>query len=99
MFAGIISGGVYQQMSDKVVMARKLVAEKGLQLSDQLSNNAYFEEVARQFQLSGQELTHLFWEKCNPSGIWVVILAMVFCSNLFLWIYDRLAIRKIQARL
>lgn len=58
MFAGIISGGVYQQMSDKVVMARKLVAEKGLQLSDQLSNNAYFEEVARQFQLSGQELTH-----------------------------------------
>ena len=62
MFAGIISGGVYQQMSDKVVMARKLVAEKGLQLSDQLSNNAYFEEVARQFQLSGQELTHLFWD-------------------------------------
>ena len=99
MFAGIISGGVCQQMSDKVVMARKLVAEKGLQLSDQLSNNAYFEEVARQLQLSGQELTHLFWEKCNPSGIWVVILAMGFCSNLFLWIYDRLAIRKIQARL
>ena len=46
-------------MSDKVVMVRKLVAEKGLQLSDQLSNNAYFEEVARQLQLSGQELTHL----------------------------------------
>ena len=78
VFAGFISGGVYHQMSDKVVMARKLVAEKGLQLSDQLSNNAYFEEVARQFQLSGQELTHLFWEKCNPSGIWVVILAMGF---------------------
>ena len=72
MFAGIISGGVYQQMSDKVVMARKLVAEKGLQLSDQLSNNAYFEE-----------LTHLFWEKCNPSGIWVVILAMGFVQTYF----------------
>ena len=67
----------------KVVMARKLVAEKGLQLSDQLSNNAYFEEVARQFQLSGQELTHLFWEKCNPSGIWVVILAMGFVQTYF----------------
>ena len=61
----------------------KLVAEKGLQLSDQLSNNAYFEEVARQFQLSGQELTHLFWEKCNPSGIWVVILAMGFVQTYF----------------
>ena len=83
MFAGIISGGVYQQMSDKVVMARKLVAEKGLQLSDQLSNNAYFEEVARQFQLSGQELTHLFWQKCNPLGIWVVILAMGFVQTYF----------------
>ena len=59
VFAGIISGGVYQQMLDKVVMVRKLVAEKGLQLSDQLSNNAYFEEVARHLQLSGQELTHL----------------------------------------
>lgn len=83
VFAGIISGGVYQQMLDKVVMVRKLVAEKGLQLSDQLSNNAYFEEVARQFQLSGQELTHLFWEKCNPSGIWVVILAMGFVQTYF----------------
>ena len=28
VFAGIISGGVYQQMLDKVVMVRKLVAEK-----------------------------------------------------------------------
>ena len=36
VFAGIISGGVYQQMLDKVAMVRKLVAEKGLQLSDQL---------------------------------------------------------------
>ena len=45
--------------------------------------DAYFEEVARQFQLSGQELTHLFWEKCNPSGIWVVILAMGFVQTYF----------------
>ena len=36
VFAGINDSGVYQQMLDKVVMVRKLVAEKGLQLSDQL---------------------------------------------------------------
>lgn len=43
--------------------------------------------------------TYIIEEKYNPSGIWVVILAIGLCSNLFLWIYDRLTTRKIQARL
>ena len=79
-------------------MVQKLAAEQGLQLPDQLSNNAYFEEVARQLWLSGQELTHLLWEKYHPFGIWVVILAIGLCSSLLLWIYDKFTTRKIQAR-
>lgn len=59
---------------------------------------AYFEEVARQFQLSGQELTHLFWRNAILPDMGGYI-GKGFDSNLFLWIYDRLAIRKIQARL
>ena len=80
-------------------MVRKPVAKKGLQHRISSPNNVYFEEVARQLQLSGHELNHLLWEKYNPSGIWVVILATGLCSSLFLWIYDKFTTRKIQGRL
>ena len=62
VMAGIISGVVYQQMSDKVMIVQQFVAEKGLQIPQGLSNNAYFAEVARQVDLTPQALTNLLWK-------------------------------------
>ncbi|KAA6304621.1 Di-/tripeptide transporter, partial [termite gut metagenome] len=47
IFAGFISGSVYQQMSDKVTIPTRFASEKGLQIADGLSAKAYFEEIAR----------------------------------------------------
>ncbi|MCD7900862.1 MAG: MFS transporter [Bacteroides sp.] len=89
VFAGFISGNVYQIMSDKVVITQKFVADKGLQIPEGLSTNAYFEEVARQVNMSAQELTNHLWDTYNPSSMWLVILAIGVAAALALFIYDR----------
>lgn len=94
VMAGFISGVVYQQMSDKVMIVQKFAAEKGLQIADGLSSNAYFDEVARQVDLSPQALTNLLWETYNPSRLWMVILAIGMGAAFLLFVYDRVISRK-----
>lgn len=89
IFAGIISGVVYQNMSDKVIITRQFVADKGLTIPEGLSNNAYFDNVAQQLHLSNKELTDLLWQQYSPSNIWMVILAIGLGTTLLLYIYDR----------
>lgn len=94
VMAGFISGVVYQQMSDKVMIVQKFAAEKGLQIADGLSSNAYFDEVARQVGLSPQALTNLLWDTYNPSRLWMVILAIGMGAAFLLFVYDRVISRK-----
>lgn len=94
VMAGFISGVVYQQMSDKVMIVQKFAAEKGLQIADGLSSNAYFDEVARQVGLSPQALTNMLWETYNPSRLWMVILAIGMGAAFLLFVYDRVISRK-----
>jgi ABC-type antimicrobial peptide transport system permease subunit len=89
VFAGIISGNVYEAMSDKVTLTRRYAAENALQLADGLTSNEYFNEVARQANLSPQELTNHLWTTYAPSSMWIVILSIGVASALCLFIYDR----------
>ena len=90
VFAGIISGSVYQAMSDKVSFTKQFAAEKGLQIADGLSTNEYFEEVALQVGLSPQELTNLLWDTYHPSNMWMVLFAIGLIAVICLFIYDKL---------
>ncbi|MDH6341759.1 POT family proton-dependent oligopeptide transporter [Parabacteroides sp. PFB2-12] len=89
ILAGFISGNVYQVMSDKVSFTEQFAAEKGLQIADGLSTNAYFEEVARQVDLTPQALTNLLWDTYHPSSLWMVILAIGVAAAFALYVYDR----------
>lgn len=93
ILAGFISGHVYQSMSDKVTFTKRFAEEKGYQISDSLSSNAYFEEVAHQASLTPRELTNLLWKTYNPSSLWMVILAIGLFAAFALFIYDK-AINK-----
>jgi MFS family permease len=94
IFAGIISGNVYQVMSDKVVITERFAIEKGLQIGGGLSTNEYFNEVARQVNMSPQDLTNYLWDTYNPSGMWVVILAIGVAATICLFIYDKITSKK-----
>lgn len=95
VFAGFISGFVYQSMSDKVEMTVRFATEHGLRISPGLSTNAYFEEVARQMHLTPHELTNLLWDTYNPSRLWLVILAIGIGAALCLFAYDWFTSRKL----
>lgn len=94
VFAGFISGNVYQHMSDKVMLTERFVAENGLNIPENLSTNAYFEEVARQISLTPKELTNLLWETYDPSRLWMVILAIGITAVCCLFIYDQVTSEK-----
>jgi hypothetical protein len=94
LFAGLISGVVYQDVSDKVAITQRFVAEKGLSVPEGLSTNAYFEEVARQLQLTPHELTRLLWDTYEPSRLWVILLAIGVAAAACLFVYDRVISAK-----
>ncbi|MDR3143148.1 MAG: MFS transporter [Tannerellaceae bacterium] len=94
VLAGIVSGVVYQRMSDKVDIAWRFAAENGLQIPKELSANARFEEIARQVNLAPQELTNLLWDTYSPSGIWAVLLGIGLFAVVSLFIYDRIISSK-----
>lgn len=94
ILAGFISGNVYQRMSDKVTFTKDFASENGLQIADGLSTSAYFEEVARQVNLTPQQLTNHLWDLYHPSSLWVVILAIGAFASFALFIYDRITSKK-----
>ncbi|MDR2413381.1 MAG: MFS transporter [Odoribacteraceae bacterium] len=89
VFAGLISGSVYQGMSDKVTITREYAREQGFAIADGLSQGEYFDEVARQAGMNGRELTDLLWNTYSPSSIWLVVLVIGLSATLLLFIYDR----------
>ncbi|MDR1335804.1 MAG: MFS transporter, partial [Tannerella sp.] len=89
VFAGILSGNVYQALSDKVAITERFALENGLQIAGGLTSGEYFNEVARQVNRSPQELTDYLWDAFHPSGMWVVLLSIGVAASLCLFIYDR----------
>lgn len=93
IFAGFISGNVYQNMSDKHALLVREVNLKGINIPDGLSQNKYFAEAALQLNMSQRELTNYLWEMYHPSNIWIVIISIGLFSALCLWLYNRFLIR------
>ncbi|WP_461632173.1 MFS transporter [Labilibaculum euxinus] len=94
VFAGFISGNVYQGMSDKTLFVKQEVAKRGLEISESLSQNEYFNRAAESMSMTPNELTNYLWSSYNPSKIWYVILAIGLFAVLALYFYDRLLLNK-----
>jgi len=94
IFAGFISGGVYQQLSDKHSLLMKEVASRGLNISSELSHNEYFKAAAGQLKMSEQELTNYLWTTYQPGNIWMVIMSIGIFSALMMWLYNRFIVIK-----
>ncbi|MDR1274098.1 MAG: MFS transporter [Odoribacteraceae bacterium] len=89
VFAGLISGFVYQEMSDKAVIVKDYALQQGFRVADGLSRGEYFAAVARQAGISERELTDLLWQLYSPSSIWIVVLAIGLLASALLFVYDR----------
>jgi len=94
VFAGIISGNVYQNMSDKTLFVKQEAAKRGLEISESLSQNEYFNQAAKSMNMNPMELTNYLWTSYNPSKIWYVILAIGLFAVAALYFYDKLLLNK-----
>lgn len=92
--AGFISGNVYDAMSDKHVLAQKLVSENGFTVSEELTKNEYFAKTAELMNMTQSELTNFMWDKYDPASIWTVIICIGLAAVLGLFAYDRLLLNK-----
>ncbi len=94
IFAGFISGSVYQNMSDKHALLVKEISLKGIIIPEGLSHNKYFSEAAAQMNMSQSELTTYLWNLYHPANIWIVIISIGLFSALCLWMYNRFLIEN-----
>lgn len=92
--AGIISGDVYQQLSDKHTLLLREVEKRGLTIPDDLSHNQYFDQVASQLNMSSLELTNYLWTTYQPGNIWIVIISIGIFSAAMMWLYNRFIVTK-----
>lgn len=94
LFAGIISGMVYQKMSDKVSIVKHEANELGLILDKDMTINESFNQVADKLHMNSQQLTNHLWDKYNPSSIWMVILSIGLIAVIALFFYNKLAFKN-----
>jgi dipeptide/tripeptide permease len=94
IFAGFISGDVYQQMSDKHTLLMREIEKRGISISDELSHNEYFRTAAEQMDMSSRELTNYLWQQYDPSNIWIVIFSIGIFAALSLWLYNRFLLKS-----
>lgn len=88
VLAGIISGPVFQNIADKVTIVQRYVAEKGLQLPQDLNQSEYFTEAAAQSGMTPDQLTQYLWDTYHPSNMWIVIMAIGLAATVALFIYN-----------
>jgi len=96
-FAGQISGGVYQGMSDKITLLQKEVAARGLDIQsigDNFTQNDYMNRAAELMGMNRLELTDYLWQTYNPSKIWMVVFAIGITTVVLLYLYDKLLLKS-----
>jgi dipeptide/tripeptide permease len=99
LFAGLVSGNLYQSMSDKITLTQKEVGSRSLDIpsiSSQFSKNDYFQSAATKMNMSVDQLTQFLWDKYHPSSFWMVVTSIGTIAAVMLYIYDRLILKSVK---
>lgn len=92
--AGFISGDVYGEMSDKAVLVKRALADRGIELADGLTKNEVFAKAGELMNMTETELTNFLWTTYNPSRIWMVIFGIGLIATIGLFLYDKLLLKN-----
>jgi len=95
-FAGILSGDLYGNMSDKITLLQREVASRGLdipEISAQFTKTDYINRAAELMQMDQHSLTTFLWNTYQPYDIWMVFTGIGIGTVILLWLYDRFMLR------
>ena len=97
LMAGIVSGNVYQTISDKIMLTQKEVSLRGIDLPSiegHFTKNDYFISAASKMNMNPDQLTQFLWDKYHPSSFWFVVLGIGVTASALLFLYDQFIIKK-----
>ena len=89
ILAGIVSGPVYEKVSDLVSFAEKEAANQGFQMQESLSQTEQINSLATHMNMTHRELVDYLWTNYHPSNIWMVIAAIGGLAAFSLLIYNK----------
>ena len=91
-FAGILSGDMYANISEKFTLLKKEVVIQGLDIptvSDTFTQNDYINHAQELMGLNNKELTQYLWDQYHPANIWMIYSGIAVGTAILLFIYDR----------
>ncbi len=97
LFAGVVSGNVYQALSDKITLAQTEAIARGIdipQISQSFSQNDLLQHIATKMNMNTLQLTQFLWDKYHPSSIWIVVTGIGLVAATSLMIYDKFIMNK-----
>lgn len=96
---GYISGSVYQRMSDKVNILKKVFVQNNWQVPEitkQFTKNDFLNLGMQKLNMTNTQLTDYLWNNYHPDHIWYVFTGIGVFTVVALFLYDRLVMRKIE---
>ncbi len=97
--AGILSGPVYQSMSDKVSLLEHEVAKRGLHIpaiSEKFTQDNYFKRAAELMHTNQQGLTQMLWNTYHPYRIWILFSAIGIVTIFALVLYNIFVLGRVK---
>lgn len=95
--AGFLSGAPYEKVADKLYLLKEEVQIRGLsvpEIGDNFTKTDYFNEAARQMDMTQQQLTNFLWDSYQPQSIWVIFSLVAIGAVVLLFLYDRFILPK-----
>ena len=96
LFAGLLSGKIYEITADKYIMLEREVSKWGLQIpeiSESFSRNDYLAAAAEGMGMDIAGLTQYLWLNYNPSRFGVILMGLGILTSGLLIIYDKIIFR------
>lgn len=97
LFAGVVSGDMYDKVAGKLYLLQQEVAKRGLEIpdvSDTFTKNDYWNKAAELMGMNSTELTNYIWINYNPSKIWMLYAGIAISAVIALFIYDKFILKS-----
>jgi len=95
--AGFLSGAPYEKVADKLYLLKAEVLKRGLsvpEVGEKFTKTDYFNEAARQMNMSQEQVTDFLWKSYHPETIWILFTSIALSAVVLLFLYDRYILPK-----
>lgn len=96
VLGGLLSGTLYDSMSDKYIILKTELAERGFATLENMQNMdgaLLFKEAMSHLNMSQNQLNQMLYSKYHPGSIWLVFAGIGIGTSLLLFLYNRFILK------